>query len=65
MKLLQQSLMQADEALHATKVMRINQRAYMKAVFEKDEATKEKLLPMLKNSQDRVDELITTYFNKN
>lgn len=60
-----QKLSEAEIIIRETKSMRMLQKAYFKAVWEKDEGRKRDLLTQSKAQEKKVDEMITRYLESN
>ena len=56
-----QKLQEAEIIIRETKSMRSLQKAYFKAVWEKDDARKASILPQSKAQEKKVDEMIIRY----
>ena len=56
-----QKLQEAEIIIRETKAMRSLQKAYFKAVWEKDEVRKKEILPQSKAQEKKVDEMIERY----
>lgn len=56
-----QKLQEAEIIIRETKAMRALQKAYFKAVWEKDDARKIILLTQSKSQEKKVDEMIIRY----
>lgn len=56
-----QKLQEAEIIIRETKSMRSLQKAYFKAVWEKDDARKASILPQSKAQEKKVDEMIERY----
>lgn len=61
MRSTEQKLSEAEIIIRETKSMRMLQKAYFKAVWEKDEARKRDLLTQSKAQEKKVDEMIERY----
>ena len=61
----EQKLKEAESIIREFKAMRILQKDYYRAVYEKDEVRKNRILPQSKAQEKKVDEMISIYYQLN
>lgn len=62
MRTTEAKLQEAEVLIKEIKAMRLLQKSYFKAVFEKDEKRKWEILPQSKSQEKKVDAMIDQYY---
>lgn len=65
MRTLESKLQEAEVLIKEFKAMRLLQKRYFQAVWEKDEVRKREVLPQSKAQEKKVDEMIERYNSAN